>query len=73
MVWGGRRWIMGLTERLVLLRKGKDALTKILDSRDIQETARNQAKLAELVEEIRKIRNEIESFCREEKPDWKEN
>jgi len=64
---------MGLTERLVLLRKGKDALTKILDSRDIQETARNQAKLAELVEEIRKIRNEIESFCREEKPDWKEN
>ena len=33
---------------------------------------RSQAKLADLVEEIRKVRNEMESFCREEKPDWKE-
>jgi hypothetical protein len=63
---------MGLTERLVLLREGKDAPTKILDNRDIHEMARSQAKLADLVEEIRKVRNEMESFCREEKPDWKE-
>ena len=64
---------MGLTERLVLLREGKDALTKILDNGDIQETAGSQPKLAHLVEKIREIRNELESFCREEKPDWKEN
>jgi N6-adenosine-specific RNA methylase IME4 len=64
---------VGLIERLVLLREGKDALTKILDSPDIQETARNQCKFAELLENIRKTRDEIESFCREAKPDWRED
>ena len=61
------------TNLLLVLRSLKECLNAFVSDRLIQSLARDNDKLAEVVERARFLRNLTETTCREINPDWRED
>jgi hypothetical protein len=56
----------------LVLRSLKDDLSKFISDSVIQSVARNDERLAEIVEKAMSLRNLTETTCKKINPDWKD-